>query len=100
MEEMAVGYEEAAARLSASIAAMTAQLETETDEKEIWWLKYRIDKNRAALTECNKLAEYCRRYYEKGYFIGYGPLYSERNLPRKKKTAYVDTHDYDGERAD
>lgn len=100
MQELAKGYEDAANKLRISIAAMTARLETETDEREKWTLKHKIDRCLPVMYECERMAEYCRRYYEKGYYIGDGPFGSKRNIPGKKKVTYADTHNYDGDRVD
>lgn len=74
MQELAKGYAESAALISVRLSELRRELSEATDPEVIWHIKHRISVLTPMLTECYALEEYCRRYYEKGFFIGNGPF--------------------------
>lgn len=70
--EIGLQYKESAKPIRARLRELRGMLKTATDPEEIWNIKRRIQELTPMLTDCNKLANYCMRYYEEGYFIGNG----------------------------
>ena len=79
MQELAKAYEESAALIRARLSELRKELRAAENPEIVWRLKRRIAALEPMLTDCNALAEYCRNYYDRGYFIGYGPLKQHRN---------------------
>lgn len=78
--ELGVEYEKSAAPIRKRLSELRAQLKTAEQREEIWHIKRRISELTPLLTECNKMAMYLKRYYDKGYFIGNGPDGREHKL--------------------
>lgn len=74
MQELAKAYAESAALISARLSELRRELSEATDPEVIWHIKHRISVLTPILTEQYALEEYCRRYYERGFFIGNGPF--------------------------
>ena len=85
MEELAKGYAESAALLSARLSELRRELKEACDPEIIWHIKRRISDLTPILTECYTLEEYCRRYYEPGFFIENGPFGGRRANQRRSE---------------
>lgn len=86
MEKLAESYEESARLLSARLAELRKLLAEATDPDDVWHIKRRIADLTPMLTECNAIAEYCRHYYDRGYYIGDGPFGTRK---RNEQTAII-----------
>lgn len=62
--EIGLEYEKSAKLLSVRLSELRAQLKTTTDPEDIWKLKRRIYELTPMLTQCNKLAKRCKKYYD------------------------------------
>lgn len=74
MEKLAESYEESARLLSARLSELRGLLAETQDPGEVWHIKHRIAVLTPILTEQCALADYCRHYYDRGYYIGDGPF--------------------------
>lgn len=83
--EIGLEYQKSAEPLRARLRELRTALAGASDPEERWRIKQRIKQLTPLLTECNKLARHCMRYYERGYYIGDGAFYSERR-PAIKET--------------
>ena len=68
LQELSIGYEEAAKPLRLRLHQLRQLLKKTTDPEEIWHIKRRIAVLTPILTEMNELAELTARYYERGYY--------------------------------
>lgn len=97
MEKLAKAYAESSARISARLSELRRELKDATDPNDIWHLKRRIADLTPMLSECNAIAEYCRHYYERGYYITDGPFgKTERYQQRKFNTKRAKNKAYNG----
>ena len=91
--EIGVEYEKAAVPLRARLRELRQQLKTVDDPGERFNIKRRIAELTPMLTDCNKLAKYCKRYYERGYYINNGAFERyERPGERAAKQAAASDH--------
>lgn len=72
MQELSADYAEAASMLSRKLKELSAQLRNAQTAEERWKLKVRIADLRPMLTEMNKTKIYCEKYYERGFYTGFG----------------------------
>ena len=68
LREMAAEYRETAARLSALLRPLRAELRACSDPDERLRLRQRIYVLTTVLTQTNELADLTERYYERGYW--------------------------------
>ena len=68
LQEISLGYKEAAVPLRARLRELRSQLAAAEDPEEIWHIKRRIAELTPLLTQMNELAELTARYYERGYY--------------------------------
>lgn len=80
--ELGLEYEASAAPLRTRLAELRRELAKAGDPEHRWRLERRIAELTPMLTQCNKLAEFCKNYYEPGYYIGNGPLEPKRKRAR------------------
>lgn len=91
--EIGCEYEKAAIPLRARLRELRQQLKASGDPDERFNIKRRIAELTPMLTDCNKLARYCKGYYEKGYFINNGAFERyERPGERAVKQAAATDH--------
>lgn len=72
--EIGLEYAKSAEPIRRELRELRKRLKELTDPEEIWRTKQRIQALTPILTDCNRLRDYCERYYERGYFIGNGPF--------------------------
>lgn len=75
--EIGLEYERSAEPLRQRLKELRQALAA-ADPEEAWRIKQRIKELTPLLTECNKLARFCKRYYERGYYINNGAFSIER----------------------
>lgn len=86
--DLGIEYERSAEPLRQRLKELRAALKEAEEPEERWRLKQRISELTPMLTEMNKLNEYCKRYYERGYFINDGPFARrQRFKPSAKERA-------------
>lgn len=101
MKKLAEAYAESASLLSARLHELREQLKTEEDPEKIWHLKQRIRELTPMLTECYAIEEYCRCYYDHGYYIGDGPFGTRKRneqttiIKHRQKNKYYNGHGID-----
>lgn len=78
--EIGLEYERSAEPLRARLAELRALYAVTEDVEERWRIKRRINELTPMLTQCNKLARYCKKYYDRGYYINDGAFTEERKL--------------------
>ena len=97
MEELAKSYLESAALISKRLSEIRHELKNTSDPDAIWHLKRRIAELTPMLTECYALEEYCRCYYDKGYYINDGPFYTrKRDHKRTRAKSIKQNKNYNG----
>lgn len=93
MEKLALEYAESAALLRARLKELRLAVKNETDLQVVFNLKMRIATLTPMLTDCNKIASFCRGYYDKGRFIQDGAFSTGRGRKHKhgkKKTVNIE----------
>lgn len=91
--ELGEEYGKSAAPIRARLKELRTQLKTAETAEERWRLKRRISELTPMLTYCNRLEEYCKRYYERGYYIGDGAFDGKRQqlrLPAEENPRAID----------
>lgn len=76
--EIGIEYEKSAKLLRQRLKELRGMLAEAEDAETRWKLKRRIRELTPILTECNRTAEHCKRYYERGYFVSDGTFGVER----------------------
>lgn len=72
--EIGETYEASAIPLRNRLRELRAMLKTAATSEERFYIKRRIAELAPMLTECNKMANFCKRYYERGFYTQDGPL--------------------------
>lgn len=72
--EVGIEYKKSAEPIRMRLKELRAALKQAESAEERFRIKRRIAELTPMLTQCNRLAEYCTRYYEPGYYIGDGAL--------------------------
>lgn len=67
LQELSIGYQEAAQRLKMRLSQMRKALAQEDDPQKRAVLRHHIANLSAILTQCYELQELTARYYERGY---------------------------------
>ena len=78
--EIGVEYERSAEPLRVRLAELRVLYANTEDSEERWHIKQRIKDLTPMLTQCNKLARYCKKYYDRGFYINAGAFTQERQL--------------------
>ena len=80
--ELGLEYRKSAEPLRVRLKELRNALKEAKNPDERFHIKRRIAELTPMLTQCNKMAEYCTRYYEPGYYIGDGVCRVRRTQPR------------------
>lgn len=72
--EVGIEYEQSADKLRKRLSELRAALKDAQQYNERWAIRRRIAELTPMLTDCNKLAAYCKKYYDKGYPLCDGPF--------------------------
>lgn len=80
--DLGLEYRKSAEPLRVRLKELRAALKEAKTPDERFRIKRRIAELTPMLTHCNKMAEYCARYYEPGYYIGDGVYGVRRTQPR------------------
>ena len=68
LQEMSLQYEQAAQMLRMRLKQLRAELKTQTDREQIFWIKQRMAVLSRMLRQTNELAQLTAHYYERGYW--------------------------------
>ena len=68
LEELSVGYEEAAALLKSKLRLLRRELKHATDPESAAALRHEIAFLSGLLTQCRELAQLTKHYYERSYY--------------------------------
>lgn len=91
--EVGMEYEKSAELLRARLKELRIALKQAENAEERFYIKRRIAELTPMLTQCNRLAEYCTRYYEPGYYIGNGALEPRKQRVRQGAVKQLSTQD-------
>lgn len=82
LQELGREYEESAELLRVRLRQLRRSLKESDSPEERANLRRRIAELQPLLTDCNKIAKFCKCYYEKGFYINSGAFgQRERDRP-------------------